>query len=207
MDFMGDLYGALGVSEPLYLLISALVALLLAFSLAFAALEAIRINREYSAVAKPQEPAARPAAAPAPEPAEKPPEPGEEPKADITKPPAIDVVKPTLPESIKAMAGKYGLDSVTFASFDGLVIASSSKTPDEDAAVYSNLFHELYRTRPGPYYHISNKDIHLLLAESGSHRFIVVARKPGQMPGDEASGVRDDSGKIVEKFSGGGNRS
>lgn len=210
MDFMGDLNGMLGVSGPQYILIGALVALLLGFSLAFAVLEAIRIYREYPVKEKPQTAAVKPVV----KPMEKMPEP--EKKLDITKlahikpeppVPAVEVVKPTLPESMKAVTGKYRLDSLTLASFDGLVIASNSKTPEEDAAVYSNLFQELYRSRPGPYFNVANKDIHLLLVESDSQKFIAVARKPGQAKQDEISGLIDDCRKIVEKFSMSGKRS
>ncbi len=114
--------------------------------------------------------------------------------------PPVDVVKDNLPDSMSAITTKYGLGWLTIASGDGLVIASTSNTPDEDAAVYSNLFHELYRSRPEPYFNVSNKDIHLLLVESGSQKVIDVASKAGPMTQGEADGLRDDSRKIVERF-------
>ncbi|MGA9140274.1 MAG: hypothetical protein WBZ29_08620 [Methanocella sp.] len=225
MDISGTLYSVFGVSEPLFLAVAALVALLLAVSLSAAVLETVRIYREYTSKEQPEEPAAEPEKAVL--------LPGESEKVDITKlghiaaqkpaepvhpsqpahkpappvTPAVDVVKSTLPESIKALTAKYGLDWLTIASNDGLVIASTSKTPDEDAAVYSNLFHELYRTRAETYFNVSNKDIHLLQVESGGHKVIDVASKAGPMTQDLVSGLREDTRKVVERFLWGGRKS
>ncbi|HEY3272743.1 MAG TPA: hypothetical protein VGJ92_03215 [Methanocella sp.] len=210
MDLTGSLYNIFGVSEPLYLAIAGLVALLLAGSLSATVLEAARVYREYTAPV----PRTKPKAVEMPVPA-----PG---KVDITKlgdlaaqqpakptqpvpavspaVPPVDVVKDNLPDSMKAITAKYGLDWLTIASGDGLVIASTSNTPDEDAAVYSNLFHELYRARTELYYNVSHKDIHLLLVDSGSQKVIDVAKKAGPMLQDEAVDLRNDSRKIVERF-------
>ncbi len=212
MDISGTLYSVFGVNAPLYLALEALVALLLAISLAAAVLETVRIYREYSpqeeaeeAVSEPETPALTA---------------GEPEKVDITKlgnvavpkpaekaqvtparpVPITDVVGGTLPESVRALTGKYGLDWLTIASGDGLVVASTSKTPDEDAAVYSNLFYELYRTRTETYFNVSNKNIHLLQVESGGHKVIDVASRPGPMTLDEVSGLRDDTRRVLERF-------
>lgn len=214
MDISSTLYSVFGVSEPLFLALEALVALLLAVSLSATVLETVRIYQEYSSKEEPEETAEEPEKAML--------MPGETEKVDITKLghiasqkpaepvqppvqappviPAIEVVKNTLPESIKALTAKYGLDWLTIASGDGLVIASTSKTPDEDAAVYSNLFYELYRTRAETYFNVSNKGIHLLQVESGGHKVIDVASKAGQMSQGEVSGLRDDTRKVVERF-------
>jgi hypothetical protein len=219
MDLTGSLYSIFGVSEPLYLAIAGLVALLLAGSLSATVLEAARVYREYTAPVP---------ARTRPETEEKPltsPEKPETGKVDITRlgdlaaqqsakraqPPELmtqipstipqaEVVMGNLPDSMTAITVKYGLDWLTIASGDGLVVASTSNTPDEDAAVYSNLFHELYRSRPEPYFNVANKDIHLLLVESGPHKVIDVVRKAGRMTEDEAAGIREDSRKIVERF-------
>jgi hypothetical protein len=216
MDLTGSLYNIFGVSEPLYLAIAGLVALLLAGSLSATVLEAARVYREYTTpVPSRTKPKAeeKPALAPGK---------AESGKVDITKlgdlaaqqpakpaqtvpavspaVPPVDVVKDNLPDSMKAITAKYGLDWLTIASGDGLVIASTSSTPDEDAAVYSNLFHELYRTRTELYFNVSNKDIHLLLVESDSQKVIDVAKKAGPMTQDEAVDLRNDSRKIVERF-------
>jgi hypothetical protein len=184
-------------------------------------LEAARIYREYSAPVPPRK---RPVATATPIQLPEKPEPA---KVDITRlgdiaaqqsagQPArparpaslsisptvlpVNVVKDNLPDSMKAITSKYGLDWLTIASGDGLVIASTSNTPDEDAAVYSNLFHELYRTRPELYFNVSNKDIHLLLVESGSDKVIDVVKKIGTMTQDETTDIRNDSRRIVERF-------
>lgn len=220
MDISGTLYSVFGVSEPLFLALEALVALLLAISLSATVLETVRIYQEYSSMEQPEEPAAEPEKAvilpPEPEKvditklghiaAQKPAEPVKPPQQAplvTTSPPAApaaEVVKSTLPESIKALTAKYGLDWLTIASGDGLVIASTSKTPDEDAAVYSNLFFELYRARAETYFNVSNKDIHLLQVESGGHKVIDVASKQGQMTQGEVSGLREDTRKVLERF-------
>lgn len=216
MDISGTLYSVFGVSEPLFLALEALVALLLAVSLSATVLETVRIYREYSVKEEPEE-------------AEEEPEqtmlmPAEAEKVDLTKlgqvasqkpagpakpsvivtpppaAPAIEVVRGTLPESIKALTTKYGLDWLTISSADGLVIASTSKTPDEDAAVYSNLFYELHRARAETYFNVSNKNIHLLQVESGGHKVIDVAGRAGQMTQAEVSGLREDTRKVVERF-------
>ena len=54
----------------------------------------------------------------------------------------IDLIKGRrdIQESMQAFCEKYGLDSFTLATGDGLVIASSLSHPDEKAAQYSYLF-------------------------------------------------------------------
>lgn len=228
MDLTGSLYDIFGVSEPLYLGIGALVALLLAGYLSAAVLEAARIYREYVAEEPPgAPPEAKPALLPekgvkagervdltrlgevAAQAAEKPPQLGPriQPREPVSpsgpaRPPAppVEVLKDTLAESMEAISSKYGLEWLTIASGDGLVIASTSSTPDEDAAVYSSRFFELHKARPEPYFAVVDTDVHLLLVESGAHRLVDVARKPGPMAPDEAAGLREDSRRIVERF-------
>lgn len=214
MDFTDSLNSIFGVSEPLYLAIAGLVALLLAGALSSTVLEVARICREYAAPAPPRAmPKAEAKSAPAPRETEPP-------KVEITSlghiaaqqlaqtlaAPPVDVVKDSLTDSMKAITSKYGLDWLTIASTDGLVIASTSSTPDEDAAVYSNIYLELFRTRPEPYLEVSNKDIHLLLVESCGEKVIGVARKAGAMTQGEAAAIRDDSRKIIEHFVLGGRK-
>lgn len=43
-------------------------------------------------------------------------------------------------ESLKALCEKYGMESFTLAGKDGLVIASSAESPDEEAAHFSYLY-------------------------------------------------------------------
>ena len=122
------------------------------------------------------------------------------PRAAPPEPPKIDVLKATMQESLKAITAKYRLEWLTIATPDGLVVASTSDTPDEEAAIYSNLFNELYRIRAESYFRDSNRGIHLLLIESNGQRVIDIARKPGILPQDDAGGLRDDSLKVVQKF-------
>jgi hypothetical protein len=211
MDLSGTLNSVFGVSEPLYLGIAALVALLLAISLSAAVLESVRIYREYyskEATEEVPEPVLLPEKLP-----EKTPSVEKAGKVDIASlgnvaaqqsvqapKPAIEVIKDTLPKSMRVLTAKYGLEWLTIASQDGLVVASTSNTPDEDAAVYSNLFYELHRTRPELYFNVSNKNIHLLLVESDGNKVIDVAKKAGPMTQDETAGLREDTRKVVERF-------
>ncbi|MDI6718382.1 MAG: hypothetical protein QMD46_02045 [Methanomicrobiales archaeon] len=57
-------------------------------------------------------------------------------------PESVDLIQgfSSMTESIRALAGKYGLQSFTLATQDGLVVASSSPGNQEDAAIYSHLF-------------------------------------------------------------------
>lgn len=46
----------------------------------------------------------------------------------------------SMAESMRALCEKYGLDSCTIATRDGLVVASSLDDPEEEAAQYSYLY-------------------------------------------------------------------
>jgi len=216
MDIAGGLYGFFGTSDPTALALDLLVAVVLAVSIAYLALEIYRIYVEYTrkeapVTAKPEP--ARPVPAKAPEPAIKPaarpvtgPGPMEAIKPTLAvKPeiPAIDVVKGTLPESMVSLTQKYRLGSLTLASHDGLVIASTSKTPDQDAAVYSGLFQELYKVKQEPYYYVESKGVGLYSVESGAQKVIGVAiRKDGLAP-EEVKAIREDTKKVVDRFAAG----
>jgi hypothetical protein len=106
-----------------------------------------------------------------------------------------------------SLTQKYRLDSLTLASHDGLVIASTSKAPDQDAAVYSGLFQELYKVKQEPYYYVESKDVSLYSAESGTSKVVGVAHKKGTMEPEEISAIRDDTKKIVDRFASAGKKS
>ena len=114
--------------------------------------------------------------------------------------PAIDVLKSSLSESMVSLTQKYGLDSVTLASQDGLVIASTGRTPDQDAAVYSGLFQELYKVKQEPYYYVESKDVSLYSIESGQSKIVGVAHRKGSMAPEEIKAIREDTAKIVDRF-------
>jgi len=114
--------------------------------------------------------------------------------------PDIDVVKGTLQESMVTLTQKYRLGSLTLASQDGLVIASTSKTPEQDAAVYSGLFHELYKVKQEPYYHVESKGVGLYSVESGAQKVIGVAARAAGLAPEEARAVREDTKRVVDRF-------
>jgi len=217
MDIASGLYGFFGTSDPLTLLLDLLVAVVLAISIAYLALELRRVYVEYTrkeapapispaprAQVKPESPKAEPikqgvAKPPMPEPMEaiRAPLPA---KVEI---PAIDVVKGSLPESMVSLTQKYRLGSLTLASQDGLVIASTSKTPDQDAAVYSGLFQELYKVKQEPYYYVESKGVGLYSVESGAQKVIGVASRKGGLAPEEVKAVREDTKKVVDRFASG----
>lgn len=234
MDIWSSLYSLAGVSEPLYIALEALVSIILAAGLAGVVLETGRIYQEYRAPVKkstqaPVKPVKKilsgappkmqekvPEKVPPKAPAKAPAKPviavPEAPKVDITKLPErtviprIDVIKGTLKESVVTMKDKYKLDSVTLSSPDGLVIASTSNTPDEDAAIFSGLFMDMYKAKPSNYYSVPNKYVHMYLIESRGSRLIGIVKRPGALVQEEVSGLQDDSRSILEKFASGGKK-
>ena len=184
MDILDSLYSFLGTNNPKIVAIDIFIAVILAISLAFLILEVVRIISEHTGKKASPAPVKKPEYRPvekAPatvKPPEQKPAPAPAPKVQ-----PIEVVKPTLPESVKAMTEKYGLEALTIASQDGLSIASNSKSPDEDAAVYSGAFQEQHSARPDTYYYLDKKAVH--------------------MYSDAIKEMRDDTRKIIEKFASG----
>jgi hypothetical protein len=202
MDNLGGLYDFFGTADPAMLALDLLVAAIFAIAVVYLLLELIRIYTEYSrkvppqAYEKPREKAEeKPAVAAKPEP-----KPEVKP---VEKIPDVDVLKATLPDSMKALAEKFKLESLTLATQDGLVIASTSNTADQDAAVYSGLFQELFKVKQEPYYYVESKDVSLYYVESGAAKVIGVARRRSQLTADEQKAIRDDTMKVVYKFASG----
>ncbi len=217
MDTLGGLYDFFGTSDTAMLALDLLVAAILAIAAVCLLLELIRIYTEYSrkATAPVHEKAAeKPAVAvkaepkPEPKPAAKPEiKPEVKPEAKpAEKIPEVDVLKATLPDSMKALAGKFKLESLTLAAQDGLVIASTSNTAEQDAAVYSGLFQELYKVKQEPYYYVESKGVSLYYVESGAAKVIGVARRRTQLTPEEQKVIRDDTKRVVDKFAAGGKK-
>jgi len=195
MDIADSLYGFFGTSDRATLLLDLLVAVVLAVSIVYLALELYRIYGEYTR----KEVAAPTIAAPPPVEVMKTPE------APKTVVPAIDVVKGSLPESMMTLTQKYRLESLTLASQDGLVIASTGKAPDQDAAVYSGLFQELYKVKHEPYYYVESKEVSLYSVEGG-YTIIGVAHRKGTLAPDEVKAIREDTWKVIDRFAAGGRK-
>lgn len=201
MDALGGLYSFFGTTDPAMLALDLLVAAILSISIAFLLLELIRIYTEYTrkvpleAYEKPGEKVE-----------EKPPVPVKVEPKPAEKIPDIEVLKATLPDSMKALAEKYRLDSITLASQDGLVIASTSSTAEQDAAVYSGLFQELFKVKQETYYFVESKDVSLYYVESGAAKVIGVARRRTQLMAEEQKLIRSDTKKVVDKFAASGNK-
>jgi hypothetical protein len=201
MDIADGLYGFFGTSDPATLILDLLVAVVLAVSVAYLAMEIYRIYVEYTRREAPA-PVAKPAHSGMPGPMEAMKTPVQEvKKAEI---PAIDVVKGSLPESMVSLTQKYRLGSLTLASQDGLVIASTSKAPEQDAAVYSGLFQELYKVKQESYYYVESKDVSLYSVESGAQKVIGVAGRKGGMLPEEANAIREDTKKVIDRFASAG---
>lgn len=201
MDIADGLYGFFGASDPVTFMLDLLVAAVLAVSLVYLALELYRIYGEYT-----RKEALAPAVKPeAYRPVAKPPMPAplETMKAPAVEIPAIDVVKGSLQESMVTLTQKYKLNSLTLASQDGLVIASTSKAPDQDAAVFSGLFQELYKVKQDSYYYVETKGVGLYSVESGAQKVIGVASRKGGLAPEEVRAIRDDTLKVIERFAAG----
>ncbi|HMK45411.1 MAG TPA: hypothetical protein VK436_02190 [Methanocella sp.] len=216
MDALSGLYSLTGVSDPLHLGIGVLVALVLGGGFAMLILEVGRILLEYSGrgataqappvqkvIHKPTPPPTPKAPEAAPYEAEKqiieaPPE-----TVEVVKQPAapiVDVVKRTLKDSMLTMEKKYRLNAITLATSDGLVIASTLSEPDQEAAVYSSKFNELYRDSPADQYTVYGKDVYLYLTESSGNKVIGIAHRPVMLANEEITGLQEDTRKIIDKF-------
>ena len=219
MDTLEGLYSFFGTSDPAMLALDLVVAAIFSIAIVCLLLELIRIFREYSrkvpaqAYEKPQQKAEeKPVASvakvePKPETKVEPmPVTRVEPKVEqkpVEKVPDIDVLKAALPDSMRAITDKYNLESLTLSTQDGLVIASTSSTADQDAAVYSGLFQELFKVKQEPYYYIESKDVSLYYVESSTVKVVGVARRKAQLNAEEQKLIRDDTKKVVDKFASG----
>lgn len=199
MDVLDSLYGFFGTSDVRVLGVDLLVSVVLAVAITYLVLEIVRIFSDHS-IREPVVQDKKPIVAPHQD--IKPKEGAVSPAkpAEAVKAPVIDVLKGTLNESMNAMVEKYRLDSLTLASRDGLVIASTSKTPDEDAAVYSNMFQDLNKKTPNTYFYVDSKSIHLYSVDIANSSIIGVIRKPGTMSQDIVMAMKEDSRRIADKF-------
>ncbi|AFC99259.1 hypothetical protein Mtc_0494 [Methanocella conradii HZ254] len=198
MDIIDGLYSFFGTGDPAILSLDLLVAAVLAVSIAYLVLELCRIFAEYVGKEAAERPAEKPATVPPPTEAMK--TPVQEPAKPPVKIPPIDVVKGSLAESMMTLTQKYGLDSLTLASHDGLVIASTSKAPDQDAAIYSGLYQELYKVKQEPYYYVESKGVSLYSVESGAQKVIGVAYRKGSFAPEEVKAAREDTKKVIDQF-------
>ncbi len=196
MDIIDGLYSFFGTDSPAILALDLLVAAILAVSMAYLVLELFRIYAEYAGKRAMELPAEKPSIIPPPAEAEK--APARE-RVTVRIPP-IDVVKGSLAESMVTLTQKYGMDSITLASDDGLVIASTSKAPEQDAAIYSGLYHELYKVKREPYFYIESKEVGLYSVDVGSQRVIGVAHRKGGFAPEEVKAAREDTIKVVAQF-------
>jgi hypothetical protein len=199
MDIADGLYGFFGTSDPATLLLDLLVAVVLAVSIVYLALELYRIYVEYTRKEAPA-PIGKPVAMPPAMDTVK------TPVKETPKPvaiPAIDVVKGSLAESMMTLTQKYGLNSLTLASQDGLVIASTSKTPDQDAAIYSGLFSELHKVKKETYYYVESKEVGLYSIDSGAGKIIGVAHRKGALAPEVIRSIGEDTKKVIDRFAAG----
>lgn len=196
MEIIDILYDFFGTSDTGMLALDLLVAAVLASALVLFTLELARIFFEYVRRKDEREemqPSVKPAAAGPSKSVV------ETSKVDTR----VDVLKATLPESMGALAKKYGISSVTLASLDGLAVASTSKTPDEDAAVYSAMYQSLFKVKAEQYYSVADKSVQLYSIGEGPSKVIGIARRPGAFLPEEVKGIQEDSRRVLEKFTAG----
>lgn len=201
MDIADGLYGFYGTSDPATLLMDVLVAAVLAVSFAYLALELYRVYGEYARKeAPPREGAVKP---PMPGPLET----MKAPVAGKAAIPDVDVIGGSLQDSMAIIARKYGLSSITLASQDGLSIASTNKAPDQDAAVFSGLYQELFKVKQEPCYRVEDRAVSLFAVEGGAQKVIGIAGRAAGLSPDEARAIREDAKRALDHFAAGGNKS
>ncbi len=103
----------------------------------------------------------------------------------------IDIFKSysDIGENMKALKKKYGLDSITLASEDGLVIASSDPEGSRLAAEYSQIIKKLQEP--------AGSRIHLLKMHYRGSPLIMVIQTEKPLPPVWFSSIEDDARKIL----------
>ncbi len=117
---------------------------------------------------------------------------GEAAAAIVTVPPLdIDIIKgkANIHESMKALSAKYHLASITLASKDGLVIASSLETPDETGAQYSYLYFNGIEPQ--------NRMVRLFGMNYNGEALACIVRLKQPIPGEWYDAIRNEAGDIL----------
>lgn len=117
---------------------------------------------------------------------------GEAAAAIVTVPPLdIDIIKgkANIHESMKALSAKYHLASITLASKDGLVVASSLETPDETGAQYSYLYFNGIEPQ--------NRMVRLFGMNYNGEALACIVRLKQPIPGEWYDAIRNEAGDIL----------
>ncbi len=110
----------------------------------------------------------------------------------VTVPPLdIDIIKgkANIHESMKALSAKYHLASITLASKDGLVVASSLETPDETGAQYSYLYFNGIEPQ--------NRMVRLFGMNYNGEALACIVRLKQPIPGEWYDAIRNEAGDIL----------
>ncbi len=117
---------------------------------------------------------------------------GEAAAGTVAVPPLdIDIIKgkANIHESMKALSAKYHLASITLASKDGLVVASSLETPDETGAQYSYLYFNGIEPQ--------NRMVRLFGMNYNGEALACIVRLKQPIPGEWYDAIRNEAGDIL----------
>jgi hypothetical protein len=94
--------------------------------------------------------------------------------------------------SVHAIAQKYGIDAVTLATRDGLVVAGSGTDAQDDAATYSHM----YTTGENP----AEQGVQLFGIPRPGQELVGIVRAQQQIPESRMKEIEDDVKKVLDRW-------
>ncbi|MDY6864777.1 MAG: hypothetical protein SVY15_02220 [Halobacteriota archaeon] len=111
----------------------------------------------------------------------------------------IDVVDTEgIPESMGALTRKYSLESITLASEDGILIASSSDRGEEEAAEFSFMFHETQKIRSTSFISLVEVGMYIYSIDSRDGSILCVIRSENILEKNRVMKIAEDAKAILK---------
>ncbi|MDY6930976.1 MAG: hypothetical protein SVJ22_03555 [Halobacteriota archaeon] len=111
----------------------------------------------------------------------------------------IDVVDTQgIPESMDALTRKYSLESITIASEDGILIASSSIRGDEEAAEFSFIFHETQKIRSTSFISLIEIGVYIYSIDSRDGSILCIIRSENNVDKHRIMKIGEDAKSILK---------
>ena len=111
----------------------------------------------------------------------------------------IDVVDTEgIPESMEAITIKYSLESITLASEDGILIASSSNRGEEEAAEFSFMFHETQKIRSTGFISLAEVGVYIYSIDSRDGSILCVIRSENTIEKNRIVKIGEDAKAILK---------
>ncbi|MDY6958408.1 MAG: hypothetical protein SVK08_04555 [Halobacteriota archaeon] len=111
----------------------------------------------------------------------------------------IDVVDTEgIPESMGALTRKYSLESITLASEDGILIASSSDKGEEEAAEFSFMFHETQKIRSTSFISLVEVGMYIYSIDSRDGSILCVIRSENILEKNRVMKIAEDAKAILK---------